>query len=117
MSEKKSAKLEPPKPEEVNPVEAADKDLLALSEQLQKVSEERDGYKDQLLRTMADFQNFRKRVRDEQRQIEERANERLIVDLLPVLEFLAPRPKWSAKRSGTGCSSLLLHFSINDKRH
>ena len=86
MTEKKSAKAEPQHVEETDPVEAVVNDVGALEEQLQKVTQERNDFKDQLLRTMADFQNYRKRVRDDQRQIEERANERLIVDLLPVLD-------------------------------
>ena len=86
MTEKKSAKAEPQNVEETDPVEAVVNGVVTLEEQLQKVTQERNDFKDQLLRTMADFQNFRKRVRDEQRQIEERANERLIVDLLPVLD-------------------------------
>lgn len=71
---------------EVEPADAVDEDLKELLEQFQKTSHERDEYKDQLLRTMADFQNFRKRVQEEKRQIQERANESLIVDLLPVLD-------------------------------
>jgi molecular chaperone GrpE len=86
MTEKKSAKAEPRHVEETEPVEVVVNDVGALEEQLQKLTQERNDFKDQLLRTMADFQNYRKRVRDDQRQIEERANERLIVDLLPVLD-------------------------------
>jgi molecular chaperone GrpE len=86
MTEKKSSRAGENQSEGANTTVSPEVDPQALVEQLQKVGEERDGYKDQLLRTMADFQNFRKRVRDEQRQIEERANERLIVELLPVLD-------------------------------
>lgn len=74
------------------PIESAidtdevDRDLQELYEQIQKAHEERDQIRDQMLRTMADFQNFRKRVQDEKRQIEERANERFVGDLLPVLD-------------------------------
>lgn len=57
-----------------------------LNEQLRKAEQELAEYKDQLMRTMADFQNFRKRTRDEQRLIQQLANERLIIDLLPVLD-------------------------------
>ncbi|MBC8065239.1 MAG: nucleotide exchange factor GrpE [Chlorobia bacterium] len=63
-----------------------DEDLLQLYSQIQLVQDERDQIKDQLLRTMADFQNFRKRVLDEKKQIEERANEKFVVELLPVLD-------------------------------
>lgn len=63
-----------------------DKDLSELYEQVQKAADERDQIKEQLLRTMADFQNFRKRMMDEKRQIEERANEKFVLQLLPVLD-------------------------------
>lgn len=63
-----------------------DKDLIELYTQIQKANDERDQIRDQMLRTMADFQNFRKRVMDEKRMIEERANERFVTELLPVLD-------------------------------
>ena len=65
---------------------AVEEDLANLSEQFQKANDERDQLKDQLLRTMADFQNFRKRVMDEKRLVEERAKERIFLELLPVLD-------------------------------
>jgi molecular chaperone GrpE len=63
-----------------------DSDLAQLYDHIQKTSDERDQIKDQLLRTMADFQNFRKRVQDEKRMLEERAGERVLTALLPVLD-------------------------------
>lgn len=63
-----------------------DQDLIELYSQIQKANDERDQIKDQMLRTMADFQNFRKRVMDEKKMIEERANERFVTELLPVLD-------------------------------
>jgi len=49
---------------------------------------ERDSYYDQLLRTRADFENFRKRMLKQQTEHLERANEGLIVKLLDVLDVL-----------------------------
>jgi molecular chaperone GrpE len=93
MTDKKTAKSSPTTAKDSPggaassaPTEDRSEELAELARQLQEASQERDEYKDQLLRTMADFQNFRKRMRDEQRQIELRANERLIVDLLPILD-------------------------------
>ncbi len=63
-----------------------DQDLTQLYDQVQAAIDERDQMKDQLLRTMADFQNFRKRVLDEKKVSEERANERFVTALLPVLD-------------------------------
>jgi molecular chaperone GrpE len=69
-----------------NQNEEVDTDLNQLFDQIKKASDERDEIKGQLLRTMADFQNYKKPVLDEKRQIEERANERLVSDLLPVID-------------------------------
>jgi molecular chaperone GrpE len=61
-------------------------DVNALKEQVQRLTDERDQAKDQLLRTMADFQNFRKRTQQETETIRQFATERLIGTLLPVLD-------------------------------
>src|SRR5437870_3616999 len=66
--------------------EAIEGDFQRLMETLQRTSDERDQIKDQLLRTMADFQNFRKRQEDQRRQLEQFATERLVTSLLPVLD-------------------------------
>ena len=57
-----------------------------LAELLAKVTEERDSLRDQLLRTMADMQNFRKRTMAEKAQLQQFANEQLVRELLPVLD-------------------------------
>lgn len=66
--------------------DAVDADLKLLAEEVQRLNEERDSIRDQLLRTMADFQNFRKR-QDEQRSAErERQLFEVMVDFLPILD-------------------------------
>jgi molecular chaperone GrpE len=47
---------------------------------------ERDEYRDALLRIKADFENYKKRVAKDQAATVERAAERLVTDLLPVLD-------------------------------
>ena len=47
---------------------------------------ERDEYRDALLRIKADFENYKKRVAKDQAATVERAAERLVADLLPVLD-------------------------------
>jgi molecular chaperone GrpE len=42
--------------------------------------------KDQLLRTMADFENYKRRTQKEFGQIVQNANEKLIVEILPVID-------------------------------
>jgi len=66
--------------------EAVDKDLTDLMASIQKVTDERNQLQDQLLRTMADFQNFRRRQEDQRRQLEQFATERMVRALLPVLD-------------------------------
>lgn len=66
--------------------DAVDKDLDKLMLAVQRAKDERDQLQDQLLRTMADFQNFRKRQEDQRRQLEQFATERLVRALLPVMD-------------------------------
>jgi molecular chaperone GrpE len=81
---------DPPSPDERQPgdpgQEAVDKDFEDLMTAVQRASDERDQLKDQLLRTMADFQNYRKRQEDQRKQLEQFATERLVRALLPVLD-------------------------------
>ena len=49
---------------------------------------ERDRYLDQMRRLAAEFDNYKKRVAREQESLTRRAGERLILDLLPVLDDL-----------------------------
>jgi len=60
----------------------------AVLTDLDVLAAERDDYYDQLLRTRADFDNFRKRMIKQQTEHLERANEGLIVKLLEVLDVL-----------------------------
>ncbi len=52
------------------------------------VSAERDAFKDQLLRTRAEFDNYRKRVARDDARLRKMAAESIIRDLLPVLDNL-----------------------------
>jgi molecular chaperone GrpE len=63
----------------------ADLDELARSE-LAQLQGERAELLDTLRRVQADFENYRKRVQREQTTLVERATERLVEDLLPVLD-------------------------------
>lgn len=63
-----------------------DPELAELRDALQKAIHERDHNHDQMLRTMADFQNYRKRVQQENELLKTYATERLITQLLPVLD-------------------------------
>src|SRR5215218_5748548 len=59
-----------------------------LEERLAEVERERDEYLDDLKRVAADFENYRKRVARDQEGLVARAHERLVKELLPVLDDL-----------------------------
>ena len=59
-----------------------------LTAELERVTEERDAHKELRLRVAADFDNFRKRQVREREQQALAANERLVLDLLPVYDAL-----------------------------
>ena len=66
--------------------EQVESDLNVLDDEVSKLAEEKAQIHDQLLRTMADFQNFRKRTQQEQSLIRQYATESLIMTLLPVMD-------------------------------
>jgi molecular chaperone GrpE len=66
--------------EEQEPVEEVD--------ELAAVTRERDEYLDALQRLKAEFDNYRKRVARDQQELAARAHERLIREVLPVLDDL-----------------------------
>ena len=60
----------------------------ALEEQLAQLEAERDEHLNDLKRVAADFENYRKRVARDQESLVARAHERLVKELLPVLDDL-----------------------------
>jgi molecular chaperone GrpE len=64
------------------------KDEEGLEQRLEALLAERDEYLDHLKRVAAEFENFRKRAAREQAEFTVRANERLVKELLPVLDDL-----------------------------
>jgi molecular chaperone GrpE len=59
-----------------------------LEERLAEVERERDERLDDLKRVAAEFDNYRKRVARDQQSLAARAHERLVKELLPVLDDL-----------------------------
>ena len=59
-----------------------------LSERLEQVEAERDEYLADLKRVAAEFENYRKRAVRDQESLVARAHERLVKELLPVLDDL-----------------------------
>jgi molecular chaperone GrpE len=92
----------PPEPAESPPTEAAvadeqaeewDQEELELSEMearlledMDRLQSERNDYLDQLLRTRADFDNYRKRILKQQSEHQQRAAEALVEKLLEPLD-------------------------------
>jgi molecular chaperone GrpE len=73
-----SPKHEQPAPEETE----------SLEERVELLQRERDEYLDDLKRVAADFDNYRKRALRDQEALVARAHERLVKELLPVLDDL-----------------------------
>ena len=68
--------------------EGAEDEAAALSAELEATRRERDEYLDALRRLKAEFDNSRKRLERERSRIVQAASERLVVELLPVLDNL-----------------------------
>ena len=77
--------VEDAEPEEPSVVE---EELAALTEELEATRRERNEYLDALRRLKAEFENSRKRQERERARILETASERLVVELLPILDNL-----------------------------
>ena len=66
--------------------EAQNNDEPAVDAELKKAQEELADMKDKYLRLYSEFDNFRKRTAREKLDLVQNANERLLVDLLPVID-------------------------------
>jgi len=76
------------RPENVEAVDAAEEGVEE-PDALAEVTRERDEYLDSLRRLKAEFENYRKRAARDQQSLVARAHERLVRELLPVLDDLA----------------------------
>jgi len=70
------------------PVEERGVEETPQVDELEQTTRERDEYLDALQRLKAEFENYRKRVSREQAEFVTRASERLVKQLLPVLDDL-----------------------------
>jgi len=69
-------------------VEESEPEAPTLDDQLAALASERDEYLDLLQRVQADFENYRKRAAREQERLVAHAHERLVRELLPILDDL-----------------------------
>jgi molecular chaperone GrpE len=65
-----------------------EKQVSSLEERAALLEKERDEHLDDLKRVAAEFENYRKRVARDQASLAARAHERLVKELLPVLDDL-----------------------------
>ncbi len=75
-------------PEVPSPVEAGSDPAGLTPDDVARLETERDEYLDLLQRTKADFENYRKRAARDQERLVAHAHERLVRELLPVLDDL-----------------------------
>jgi molecular chaperone GrpE len=69
-------------------VEESEPAAPTLEDELATVMVERDEYLDLLQRVQADFENYRKRAARDQERLVEHAHERLVRELIPILDDL-----------------------------
>src|SRR5690242_943911 len=68
--------------------EQVEQEQVEQVDELASVTKERDEYLDALQRLKAEFDNYRKRVARDQQELAARAHERLVRELVPVLDDL-----------------------------
>ena len=90
-------KIDAPMNSDVNDIDVgaegvADEPTTARPEEagdaVARLTDEQNQLQDRLLRTTAEFDNFRKRVERDRREMAERASEGVLLDLLPVVDDL-----------------------------
>ena len=95
--------------QEQEEVEAAQEQLeadeAAADNELEKLQNELDAFKDKYARVHADFENVKKRLEKEKYQAIEYANEKFAKDMIPVLDSLEAALK--AAEGEAGCEDLL----------
>lgn len=76
--------------EEAEQIEQSDDNIYEeLFDRIKQLESERDDLKDQLMRKAAEFENLRRRTIKEKQELIDYANEKLITNLLPILDDLS----------------------------
>jgi len=91
-------------------------DQVAEVDPLVAVTKERDDYLDALQRLKAEFDNYRKRVARDQQELAARAHERLMKELVPVLDDLERALDYASKHEEAKLEEgvALVHRSLAD---
>ena len=66
--------------------EAGAQTVPDVDEAVVTAQKERDAYKEQFLRAVADFDNYRKRIERERRELSEYAAADVLLELLPIID-------------------------------
>jgi molecular chaperone GrpE len=88
-----------------NAEEQLQEDVVEADNELAKLQEELEAFKDKYARVHADFDNIKKRLEKEKYQAIEYANEKFAKDMIPVLDSLEGALK--AADGEAGCEDLL----------
>jgi len=86
----------------------------ALKAELDRLAADKKSLEDQLLRTMAEFQNFRRRKEQEADQLRVYATEKLVTSLLPVLDNF--ERTMAALEKGAPLESLIEGIRLVDRQ-
>ncbi|RJP23536.1 MAG: nucleotide exchange factor GrpE [Candidatus Abyssobacteria bacterium SURF_5] len=87
-------------PEELQSSEPAKVETMGMTpEEVAKIAQEKEEYYDRLLRTQADFDNYRKRIQKEQASLIKYGAENVLREILPVVDNLE-RAVDSARKHG-----------------
>ncbi|TAL68855.1 MAG: nucleotide exchange factor GrpE [Bacteroidetes bacterium] len=86
------------------------KDTIPETDRTKELEKERDELKDQILRAIAELENYRRRVLKEKREMLDYANERLLLNLLPILDDLGNAVE--AGKKAVDCESMLTGLDL-----
>jgi molecular chaperone GrpE len=106
LTDQNGAETSPLEVEEGEMIEPASADVPPMSPQeIEKLIQEKNEYYDRLLRTQADFDNYRKRVQREQSNLIRYGSETALREILPVIDNIE-RAVDSARTHGDSNSQL-----------
>ena len=88
MASKEVDSVEEPVPKEISKAKAAAAAVHELAEAFIETRNERDEMKGNWVQTTADYKNYRKRVDRDRHKSKEEASERLMLELVPILDAL-----------------------------
>lgn len=85
-------------------------EVVKEADKLKELEKERDELKDQVLRVAAELENYRRRALKEKREMIDYANERLLLNLLPLLDDLGKAVE--AGKKAVDCESMLTGLDL-----